>query len=300
MQVVQLILRFLLHNLGITKKHRILAQIRKIVLKPIKTYLPQITFLLALLVMASCSYKRKNVLFKTPKKIRTKEAVYVYSLDSNVVKQYDNYRHRIKPGDRLNINFLNNYDIGQSAIQSATSTANTGELANRGYLINYDSTVTLPLIGRTNLVGLTRLEAAKRLEQEYGKYVINPIIEVNISSLSATVLGEVLAPGKIIIDKEKTTIVDVIALSGGLKDPAKKSQVKIIRGGDVIQLDLRKIETLSSSAIIIQDGDIIYVEPYSVKAKLEPLSSLQSVTFLVLTFSQLTLITIQILNYTRN
>ncbi|MFN3444786.1 MAG: polysaccharide biosynthesis/export family protein, partial [Bacteroidia bacterium] len=175
-----------------------------------------------------------------------------------------------------------------------------GELATRGYLINYDSSVTLPLIGRTNLVGLTRLEAAKRLEEEYGKYVINPIIEVNIVSLSVTVLGEVMAPGKIIIDKERTTIVDIIALSGGLKDPAKKNQIKIIRGQDIIQIDLRKIETLKSNVIIIQDGDIIYVEPYAVKAKLEPLSSLQSVTFLVLTFSQLTLITIQILNYTRN
>lgn len=269
-------------------------------LKPIKTYLLQVTLLLALLILASCSYNRKNVLFKTPKKIKTKEAVYVYSPDSNASKKYDNYRHRIKPGDRLNINFLNNYDIGQSAIQSATSTANAGELANRGYLINYDSSVTLPLIGRTNIVGLTRLEAAKRLEEEYGKYVINPIIEVNIVSLSATVLGEVMAPGKIIIDKERTTIVDIIALSGGLKDPAKKNQIKIIRGQDIIQIDLRKIETLKSNSIVIQDGDIIYVEPYAVKAKLEPLSSLQSVTFLVLTFSQLTLITIQILNYSRN
>ncbi len=292
-----LILRHLLHNLGITKKHRILAQIRKIVLKPIKNHLPQLTFLLTLLILASCSYKRKNVLFKTPKKIKTKEAVYVFSPDSNAAKKYDNYRHRIKPGDRVIINFLNNYDIGSAASQSATSTANYGEAASKGYLVNYDSTITLPLIGRANIVGLTRLEAAKRLEQEYGKYVINPIIEVNIASLSVTVLGEVSSPGKTLLDKENTTLVDVIALSGGLKDPGKKNRIKIIRGKEVILVDLRRIEALGSKAINIQDGDIVYVEPYGYKAQTESLSSVQSTTFIILTISQLTLISIQVLNF---
>lgn len=269
-------------------------------LKPIKTYLPQITFLLALLILSSCSYKRKNVLFRTPKKIKTKEAVYVYSPDSNAAKKYDNYRHRIKPGDRVLINFLNNYDIGSAAAQSATSTANFGEAASKGYMVNYDSTITLPLIGRTNIVGLTRLEAAKRLEQEYGKYVINPIIEVNIASLSVTVLGEISTPGKILLDKEKTTLVDVMALCGGLKDSGKKNRIKIIRGKEVILVDIRRLESLESSAINVQDGDIVYVEPYGFKAQTEALSSVQSTTFVILTVSQLTLLTIQIINFLNN
>lgn len=265
-------------------------------LKPIKTYLPQFAFLLVLLILVSCSYKRKNVLFKTPKNIKTKEAVYVYSPDSNAAIKYDNYRHRIKPGDRVIINFLNNYDIGGAASQSATSTANLGEAASKGYLVNYDSTITLPLIGRTNIVGLTRLEAAKRLEQEYGKYVINPIIEVNIASLAVTVLGEVFSPGKILLDKESTTLVDVIALSGGIKDVGRKNRIKIVRGKEIIIVDLRKVEALYNSAIKVQDCDIVYVEPYGFKAQSEALSSMQSSTFLVLTISQLTLITIQIIN----
>jgi polysaccharide export outer membrane protein len=168
---------------------------------------------------------------------------------------------------------------------------------NQGYLVNYDSTITLPLIGRTNIVGLTRLEAAKKLEQEYGKFIINPIIEVNIASLSVTVLGEVAAPGKTLLDKETTTLVDVIALSGGLKDAGKKNRIKIIRGKEVILVDLRRIESLEHKAIIVQDGDIVYVEPYGYKAQTEPLTSVQSTTFIVLTVSQLTLITVQILNF---
>ena len=253
--------------------------------------------MLAILVLASCSYKRKNVLFKTPKKIKTKEAVYIYSPDSNNSKNYDNYRHRIKPGDRILINFLNNYDIGSAAGQSATSTANMQGSAERGYLVNYDSTITLPLIGRTNIVGLTRLEAAKRLELEYGKFVINPIIEVNIVSLAVTVLGEVTTPGKILLDKENTTLVDVIALSGGIRETGKKNRIKIIRGNELIIVDLRDINALNSNAIKIQDGDIVYLEPFGIKAQTEALNSLQSATFLIITISQLTILTIQIINF---
>lgn len=236
------------------------------------------------------------MLFKTPKKIKTKEAVYVYSPDSNAAKKYDSYRHRIKPGDRVLVNFLNNYDIGNAANQSATSTANIQGQGERGYLVNYDSTITLPLIGRTNIVGLTRLDAAKKLESDYGKYIINPIIEVNIASLAVTVLGEVNTPGKVLLDKETTNLVDVIALSGGLKDPGKKNKIKIIRGKEVVLVDLRRIESLHHRAIFIQDGDIIYVEPYGYKAQTEALSSIQATSLVLITISQLALISINIIN----
>jgi polysaccharide export outer membrane protein len=270
------------------------------VLKPIKTYLPQITLLLALLILASCSYKRKNILFKTPKKIKSKDAVATFNDKGEPIPENKEiYFHRIKTGDRLKVTFLNNYDIGQAAVQSATSTANSST-GGEGYLVNYDSTVTLPLIGRIKMVGLNRLEAAKKLESEYGKYIINPIIEVNILSLSVSMFGEINTPGKILIDKENTTLVDVIALAGGMKDPGKKNTIKIIRGKTVTLVNLRQIESLQYPAINIQDGDIIYVEPYGYKAQTEPLSSVQSSTFIILTISQLTLLTLQIVNFARN
>lgn len=260
---------------------------------------PVLLVCLFISVLVSCSYQRKNILFKTEKKLKTNEAVFIYGADSNAIKSAANYKHRIKPGDRIIVNFLNNYDIGSAAMQSATSTANMNGQADRGYLVNYDSTITLPLIGRTNIVGLTRLEAAKKLELDYGKFVINPIIEVNIASLSVTVLGEVLTPGKILLDKENTTLVDAIALSGGFKDTGKKGSIKIIRGKELILVDLKRIKALENSAIIIQDGDIIYVEPYGFKAQTESLSAVQGVTFVVLTISQLALLTMQLLNFSK-
>jgi len=251
------------------------------------------------LLVASCGYQRKNILFKTPQKIKETAPVVVYALDSTYKPLTTPYRHVIKPGDRLQVRFINNYDIGQAAMQSATSTANMEANGESGYLVNYDSTCILPLLGRVNLVGLTRLEAAKKLEQAYSKYVINPLIEVNNLSLTVTVLGEVLNPGKILLDKEQNTLIDALALAGGIKDAGKKKQIKIIRKNHVVLVDLTTINSLHSNDIVIRDGDVVYIEPYGVKAQTEALTTLQSVSFVIITISQLTIITLQLINFTR-
>lgn len=245
-----------------------------------------------LLFISSCSYKNKNILFKTPKKLTSKEPIAIFG-----EKKSDSvlYRHRIKPGDRLQIRFLNNYDIGQGAGQSATSQAARDMNTERGYLVNYDSTVTLPLIGRTNLVGLTRLEAAKKLEQGYSEFgIINPIIDLNIASLSVTILGEVNAPGKILVDKETTTLIDIIALAGGFTQGAKKNNIKIIRNNEIIMVNLKVIDPLGSQAIVLQDNDIIYIEPYGVKAAFEPVISVSTGIALLMTVSQIVIFSLQI------
>ncbi|MES2778815.1 MAG: polysaccharide biosynthesis/export family protein [Bacteroidota bacterium] len=219
-----------------------------------------------LFLSESCSYKNRNILFKTPKRIKSKQPVLIVNGKDSATAPY---RHRIKIGDRIVLRFLNNFDIGSAANQSATSGAlNAG--GDNNYLVNYDSTVILPLIGRLNLVGLTRIEAATKLEKEYTRFIVNPIIDLNILTLSVTVLGEVGTSGKISIDKENTTIVDVLARSGGIKESGKKEDIKIIRGKEIIIVNLKKIESLESPAIVMQDNDIVYVEPYTVKANSEP------------------------------
>ncbi len=236
--------------------------------------------LLSVLTVSSCSYRTKDILFKTDKKLTSSKPVAAFGETKN--DSAGAYKHRIKPGDRLQIRFLNNYDMGQAAAQSATSMAERNGNDN-GYLVNYDSTVTLPLIGRTNLVGMTRLEAAKELENLYSQFIINPIIDVNIANLSVTILGEVKKPGKVNIDKETTTLIDAVALAGGLTDGGKKNNVKIIRGREVILVNLKNINALYEPGIVLQDNDIIYVEPYRLKALTDPLATTRTFLFFMQT-----------------
>jgi polysaccharide export outer membrane protein len=148
-------------------------------------------------------------------------------------------------------------------------------------------------------VGKTRLEAAEILEQEYSKFINNPIVDLNILSLSVTILGEVNVPGKILVDKENTTLVDVIALAGGFKDSGKKKDVKIIRGTQVILVDLKRFESLQSTHLIVHDNDIIYVAPYGAKAALEPVTSVIPAVTLVVSLAQILIVTFQIYTLSR-
>jgi|JI7StandDraft_1071085.scaffolds.fasta_scaffold94372_2 polysaccharide export outer membrane protein len=184
------------------------------------------------------------------------------------------YKHRIKPDDRIIVNFLNNYDLEKNNLMNTSAS----DIEQKSFLVNYDGTVTLPIIGRTMLVGLTRLEAAQTLEKLYSKYIINPIIDVSIVNLSVSVLGEVKAPGTYRLDKENTNLVEVLAMAGGATEYGKVYCVKIIRGNlkspQIIQVDLSETSSLKQTDIIIQDKDVIYVEPMKNKLRVTQFNAL--------------------------
>ncbi len=212
------------------------------------------------LFSTSCSYKSKNILFKTVEKVKTDEAVIIV----NGTKSNELYYHRISKGDRLLVRLINSYDAEKTTINEG------GSSAEAGFLVDYEGNVTLPMIGAVNLENLTRLEASRKLEKLYvdRDLLVNPIIEVNIINLQVIVLGEVGSQGKYLIDREKTNLVDVLADAGGMTIRAKLKTVKIIRGDlanpKIIIVDMRKIESLQSKELILQNNDIVYVEPFSV------------------------------------
>lgn len=223
-------------------------------LRYLKQTLLNIIGAIVLITTFSCNTS-KNVMFKTA------EVTTVVKTDSIA------YKHRIKPDDRIIINFLNNYDLEKNNLMNTSAS----DIEQKSFLVNYDGTVTLPIIGRTMLVGLTRLEAAQTLEKLYSKYIINPIIDVSIVNLSVSVLGEVKMPGTYRLDKESTNLVEVLAMAGGATEFGKVYNVKIIRGNlkspQIIEVDLGESSSLKRTDIIIQDKDIIYVEPMKNKLR---------------------------------
>lgn len=244
-----------------------------------------------MLLAQSCSYKSKNILFKTPNKLTSEQPVKLFA-GSNYKKD-SLYKHRIKPGDRILVRFLQNYDLGISG-GSQGGGSSKESASEAGYLVNYDSSVTLPLLGRLNLVGMTRLEAARYLEELYQKAgITNPIIDVNISTLYVAVYGEVRSPGLLYLDKENTTLVEVLAKCGGLTEAGKKNRVLIIRKDQVILVNLKSISSAFDKQTYIQDGDIIYVEPYGIKAAMEPITVTANSLVAILQVIQLSFIGIQ-------
>jgi polysaccharide biosynthesis/export protein len=175
-----------------------------------------------------------------------------------------NYKHRIKPDDMIALRFLNNFDLAEGL----SITNGQSELT---FLVDREGFVYLPMLGRVKLAGMTRYEASRHLEKLYGKDFKNPSIEVYITNLYVTVMGAVKQEGNFPIVKEHTTLVEALALAGGVSELAKKRQIKVIRrmaDGQtpmVIFVDLTKVESLKEEELILHDKDIVYVEPTGAK-----------------------------------
>ena len=75
-----------------------------------------------------------------------------------------------------------------------------------------------------------------------------------------TVLGAL--GGKVIpLANENIRLTEVLALAGGINTDAKARNIRILRGDEVVVADFSTVEGYLRDNILIQSGDIVYVEP---------------------------------------
>lgn len=236
----------------------------------------------------SCSYTQQQALFgrKT-------------NIDATQNNPKAPVKYGIKPQDLLQIrNLQNKKYIVDEAVTDKTTT--TGNPEGQTYLVEADSTVALPILGRVKVGGLTRLEAARKIESLYSTELRDPIIELKIINLKVTLLGEVKSQGIYKLLKDQTSLIEVIAEAGGLTEKANSEKIKIVRGGlqnpQIIELDLGDLHTLSDSRIMLQNDDIIYVAQnkrairsdklQSMSAVLQPVITLLNTALIIYTLSR--------------
>lgn len=217
-----------------------------------------IILLFCCFIFNACSYKTRNVLFQSNQKINLDSVRTVYVVQKGIGVNFG--PHHIEPGDRLEIKNLSNPQL----ISGELSTSDVSTEQN--YQVGVDGFVTVPIIGRVNLTGLTIIEASKRLQELYTKSeLVNPVIEVKIVNLQATVLGEVHNPGNFILEHEETNLIQLLGQAGGTDPRADLRQIKIVRGDktnpQILLVNLRNSNTLKDPRLIIQNHDVVYVEP---------------------------------------
>ncbi|MDA0196819.1 MAG: hypothetical protein O2887_11030, partial [Bacteroidetes bacterium] len=87
---------------------------------------------------------------------------------------------------------------------------------------------------------------------------------VNYSNKRVIVLG---APGGQIIplENENMSLVEIIALSGGINQDARSQNIRLIRGDltnpEVYYVDLGTVAGMRASILNVEPGDVIYIEP---------------------------------------
>jgi polysaccharide export outer membrane protein len=229
-----------------------------------------IALVVALLsLLSSCSTKKSNRMLIMNDAPTSVPEVFVVNKKDSIENTYS---HKIKSGDRIAVKFLNNYDLTKSTFNLDANPA-----IEAGYVVDINGFANMPLVGKVQISGLTREEASKKLEKLYSTILNNPLIEVSIVSIKVNIFGEVGRQGKFLIDRDNISLIDLISEAGGLTSRAKKKSIRIIRGDpsspQIIIVDLRKVGILHYSELMIQDNDIVIVDPMRVYEISDPVTA---------------------------
>ena len=163
------------------------------------------------------------------------------------------------------------------------------------YTLDRNGNVKLPIIDTINLIGYTVPAAERYLEKRYSEYYVDPYVIVKVTNKRITVYPGEPGQAKIVpLIDNNTTILEALAQVGGIRSDGKAYNVKLIRETHdpkkpykVYKLDLSHIERgLVEGTIIVQSGDIIYVEPRKQIASktLREVTPILSLTTTLLTF----------------
>ena len=144
------------------------------------------------------------------------------------------------------------------------TTGNPGNLNVRPqlrYLVRDDGYCRFPLVGDMELAGLTLIEAEKVLQEEFKEFYKDPFVNLNYVNKRVILLGGSAGGEVIPLVNENTKISEILAISKSIGDQAKAHNIRLLRGDEVFLVDFSTIEGFQKGDIVVQTGDVIYVEP---------------------------------------
>jgi len=211
-------------------------------------------------LFSSCGIN-SNLMLKTQKD-------YVFAEIDSINSTKEEYR--LDVNDIIQFRFFTNN--GQRILDLSTSSeAGQNQLFNPNNSINYviqkDSLINFPAIGQLNLVGLSIREAELFLETAYSDLYVNPFVQISVTNRRVIVFPGNGGEAKVLyLANNNTTLLEAIALAGGITERGRASRIKLIRKDDygqrqVYRIDLSTIAGLQYTDILVQANDYIYVEP---------------------------------------
>jgi polysaccharide export outer membrane protein len=194
------------------------------------------------------------------------------------------YDAHIMPKDVLTIT-VNTVNPEASApynlvVSTALNTANGGQnlgtqRALQTYLVSNDGTIEFPVLGTLHVGGLTKSQCEKMIHDKLLPYMNakeNPVVTVRMANYKISVLGEVNRPGMFTVSNEKINIFEALAQAGDLTIYGVRDNVKLIRENqkgrkEIHTIVLNDANLINSPYYYLQQNDVIYVEPNTVKAR---------------------------------
>lgn len=155
--------------------------------------------------------------------------------------------YRLGSGDKLRIEVYKDAQLSQSL------------------QIRPDGKITLPLVGDIEAAGRAPIELRDAIAARLKEYVNNPVVTVIVVEATAAVAyvtGEVNHPGSVALQGGPLTVLQALALAGGLKDFADAKNIRVIRrttaGVQTIPFNY-KDAIHGAPAVYLRPGDTVVV-----------------------------------------
>ena len=156
--------------------------------------------------------------------------------------------YRLGPGDKLRIEVYQDPQLSQSV------------------QVRPDGKITLPLVGDVTANNSTPIELRDAIATSLKEYITNPtvtVIVVEATAATAYVMGEVNHPGAVSL-QAPITVMQALALAGGLKDFADAKNIRILRrsragGVETIAFNYKAAMKSTGAPIYLRPGDTVVV-----------------------------------------
>jgi len=155
--------------------------------------------------------------------------------------------YRIGAGDKLRVEVYKDTQLSQSV------------------QVRPDGKITLPLIGDLEATGRTPIELRDTITRQLKEYMNNPVVTVIVVEATAAiayVMGEVNRPGAVTLQGGQLTVLQALAIAGGLKDFANAKNIRILRrspsGVQTIAFNYKNAIG-GSAPVYLRPGDTVVV-----------------------------------------
>ena len=167
---------------------------------------------------------------------------------------------------------LNKPTASYQAGSEITSTTGGGAYRLLGYVVDNAGDIDFPMLGNIHVAGLTRWELQDKIKEHIISegILLDPIVTVEFMNFRISVMGEVNSPGTYTVTGDKITLLGALALASDLTIFGRRDNVTVIREQNgkrnVYKVDLRNSSLFDSPAYYLQQNDVVYVYPNSVRA----------------------------------
>lgn len=160
-----------------------------------------------------------------------------------------------------------NAPLNNAAARGDVNTTASPRLAT--HVVDSSGSITLPVIGRLQVAGLTTAQVEDAIRTRVSEQVKDPYVQVQLLGYYVNVMGEVKRPGRVTVTRDRYTVLDALAECGDLTEWGERAGVVVIREHEgqntFYRLNLADTGLMSSPAFFLKQNDVVYVEPNKIK-----------------------------------